>query len=530
MLKSRMLVFALIYSVVAFAGEADVSTPRAGGPLELKLTSHRAFYAVDRGGKTAEEFAALLKKGVAPYGPAVALMVELRNTSDKDLIAFGAPRPQFILKGPRAESVCEVAPTQFQSAPSRRFVLGAGKSAFLNVISFFNPEKDEPSVKDTIKRLSFSKGPALQCVNWTEPGEYTLSAVLELGVSPAPAGATAFDSKLFAFDKVPPEIGLVKLESNSVKLTIREGTEVDYWSEALEDADAEVRFVAAHTLTATLPLSQATRAKMVGRLQDSDARVRKSASRALQRPATAELGDPEVLAHDPAILGLIGALKDANAGVRAFAAASLATWGRSNKASMPALLPLLQDGDANVRLACAEALGEMFHDGNARDQAVASALSAALKDGDERVVNAAIQCLGQMQAPEAVAALMPLCKGANAALSRAAIEAIGHSGGDARAAAAEVEDLLFSALGSDNTRAPAAAALGKIKADAKRLLPALVVALRAEEDVFGRVAIVQALGTCGQPAVAVLQDVLKEEKDSTVKEFAASTLAALNKR
>src|SRR5207253_210294 len=148
---------------------------------------------------------------------------------------------QFVLKGPRAESVCEVAPTQFQAPPSRRYVLGAGKSIFLNVISFFNPDKDEPSVKDTIKRLSYSDGRALQCVNWTEPGEYTLSAVLarlrpihalkranwtepgeytlsavlSIGISPAPDQAQPFPKDKFAFPKVPDDIGVVRLESNT---------------------------------------------------------------------------------------------------------------------------------------------------------------------------------------------------------------------------------------------------------------------------------------------------------------------------
>jgi hypothetical protein len=98
--------------------------------LELKLTSHRAQYAVDRMGKSVEEYCAALKKGYAPYGPAVAVMVELRNKSDKELVVYGAPRPQFVLKGPRAESVCEVAPTKFQAAPSRRLCWARGRAFF----------------------------------------------------------------------------------------------------------------------------------------------------------------------------------------------------------------------------------------------------------------------------------------------------------------------------------------------------------------------------------------------------------------
>jgi hypothetical protein len=63
-------------------------------------------------------------------------------------------------------------------------VLGAGKSIFLNVISFFNPWTRMSRQSDTIKRLAYSDGLALQCVNWTEAGS-TLSAVLAVGVAPA---------------------------------------------------------------------------------------------------------------------------------------------------------------------------------------------------------------------------------------------------------------------------------------------------------------------------------------------------------
>lgn len=515
MLKQMIITIAILCGATIYAAE--------GAPLELKLTSHRSYYAVDRGGKTTEEFAASLKKGNLPYGPAVVILVELKNTGDKDLIVYGAPRPQFVLKGPRPESVCEVAPTQFQKAPSRRFVLGAGKSDFLHVISFFNPAKDEPVVKDTIKRLAYSDGTALQCVNWTEPGEYTLTAVLSVGVSPAPAGAKPFEKNKFAFDKLPDDIGSVKIESNTIKLTIREGNDVDYWSDALEDPDAEVRLVAAHTLTAALPLAEATRIKMAARMKDTDARIRKSAARALQRPAGVKAADADALAKDPAVIALLDALKDTNAGVRGFAVAALATWGREVKASIASMLPLLHDSDANVRLAAADALGELFRGATLQEKAAAMELVSALKDSDERVVSAALVALGRLKSPDAVPALIPLCK--NPEIGRAAIEALGNIG----PAAHDAEEALFAALNSEDTRKAAAEALGKIKADPAKLLPALVAALKAEEDGFGRVAIVRALGSCGAAAAPTLREALKNDKEAIVREYAETTLAALGK-
>lgn len=526
MLKQIIFMITVLCSTRMYAGEdstQDKKPVNSGAGLELKLTSHTTHYAIDRGGKTAEEYAVFLKKGNAPYGPAVVIMVELRNTGDKDFIAYGAPRPQFILKGPRSESVREVAPTQFQSAPSRRYVLGAGKSAFLNVISFFNPDKDEPSVKDTIKRLSYSDGTALQCVNWTEPGEYTLSAVISLGVSPAPAGAKPFEAQKFAFNKLPDDIGLVKLESNAVKLTIREGNEVDYWSNALEDPDAEVRFVAAHTLTAALPLAEATRIKMAARVHDTDTRVRKSAARALQRPAGAKIADADVLAKDPAILALVDTLKDPNAGVRAFGVTALATWGNPVTTFM---LPLLRDSDASVRLATAEALTELFRGGARQEKTAVPELIAVLKDSDERIVRAALKALGIIKAPDAVPALIPFCKSGNPAISRAAIEALGNTG----RAAHDAEETLLAALKTDDTRKAAAEALGKIGADPKKLLPALIVALNTEEDGFGRVSIVRALGSCGTAAEPALRSALKNDKEAVVREYAEITLAAIGSK
>ncbi|MEI6232579.1 MAG: HEAT repeat domain-containing protein [Planctomycetota bacterium] len=527
MSKLLKLFVALQIASVLFAGEADtIGTSKVVPPsvqLELKLTSHRSVYALDRKGKTTEEYAASLKSGNCPYGPAVVIMIELRNKGDKEVIAYGAPRPQFVLKGPRAESVCDVAPTQFQVAPSRRYVLPAGKSIFLNVISFCNPDKDEPSVKDTVKRLAYSEGCALRCINWTEPGEYTLSAVLPIGVSPAPAQAQAFQKENYAFPKIPDDIGLARLESNAVKLTIQEGSDTNYWVDALDDPDAEVRFVAAHTLTAALPLTEPARLKMAAHVKDTDARVRKSAARALQRPAGMSVANPDA---DPAVVGLIDALKDANAGVRTFAVAALASWGRDVKTSTPALLPLLQDKDSGVRLATADALSDMYRTGGAGDPAPGDALIGALKDTDENVVKSSIVALGRLKTAAAVPELITYCKHANDAISRAAIEAIGSIGTLTPA----VEEALFAALKLDATRSAAAASLGKLKVNASSLLPALTTALKAEENEFGRIAIVRALGSCGVPAIPLLQSVLKNDPETSVREYAASTLTAIQPR
>ncbi len=350
-----------------------------------------------------------------------------------------------------------------------------------------------------------------------------LSAKLAIGVSPAPDQAQPFQKENYAFPKVPDDIGMATLESNAVKLTIHEGSDTDYWVEALDDPDAEVRFVAAHTLTAALPLAEPARLKMAAHVKDPDARVRKSAARALQLPAGAKLAGPDTLARDPAVAGLIDALKDANPGVRTFAVAALATWGRTVKASAPALIPLLQDKEPGVRLAAADALGDMFRDGGPDEQALGHALAGALKDADEQVVKSSIVALGRLKTPDAVPALLPFCTSGNPALSRAAIEGIGESGSITPA----VEIALFAALKVPETRSAAAASLGKLKADPNKLLPALIAALKSEENEFGRVSIVRALGSCGAAAIPVLLEALKKDSESCVREYAAATLAAM---
>src|SRR5437764_484487 len=74
-----------------FAGQAGAQgkSEPAGVPVEAKLVAKKATYTVDLGGKTAEEFRQGLKDaektGRYPPAPPVDLVLELRNTGDKEV-------------------------------------------------------------------------------------------------------------------------------------------------------------------------------------------------------------------------------------------------------------------------------------------------------------------------------------------------------------------------------------------------------------------------------------------------------------
>ncbi len=90
-----------------------------------------------------------------------------------------------------------------------------------------------------------------------------------------------------------------------------------------------------------------------------------------------------------AVDGLVGALKDSDAGVRRQAAAALGQL--HNARAVPGLIDALKDTDATVRERAISALGEI---GDAR---AAAGLAAALKDASPDIRGRAASALGELQ-------------------------------------------------------------------------------------------------------------------------------------
>jgi hypothetical protein len=178
---------------------AMVSGRAGGAALEVRLVAHKESYVLDLGGKSAEQFRKQIldfeKKGRdLPQPPAVDLVLELRNTSDKDLhVCLGQGDYGLIhgltleLKGP-----------------------GALKASFANARGAQVPPTivDVPAGKThkvVLTRLETSDGRTYRAVYWTQPGEYTL--VLRCDLVARAQGAWQTVSKL---------------ESNPVKLKVVE--------------------------------------------------------------------------------------------------------------------------------------------------------------------------------------------------------------------------------------------------------------------------------------------------------------------
>jgi hypothetical protein len=173
-----------VLAVLAVADEPKKDqgkTDPAGVPLEATLVAKQAPYALDLGGRTAEEFRKLIQAGDDtgryPPPPKVDLVLELRNTGDKDLqVQMGGTRNVVTLdlqgKGGVSVKLKKQITPKFIIA-SKPVTLAPGKSASVPITSFSYGFKGSDNAY------------------WTEPGEYTLAASYQTAVSPAPKDAKA---------------------------------------------------------------------------------------------------------------------------------------------------------------------------------------------------------------------------------------------------------------------------------------------------------------------------------------------------
>jgi len=224
---------------------------------------------------------------------------------------------------------------------------------------------------------------------------------------------------------------------------------------------------------------------------------------------------------------LFAALRDADADVRAHAAASI---GRHRLVdAVPRLTAALGDPDAHLRAAAAEALGEVLAGPGANDptkeavQAVAT-LERALGDGEHEVREAAVAAIGRMPptlSKRTTVALTGRLDDEAAGVRQRAAEVLGRMG-EARAVVP-----LLSRLG-DATREVRIAALEALASlgDA-RSVPAIVRLVHDPADDV-RAAAVGALGRLqARAAVAPLVEVLDRGQPDALRARAAFALGQI---
>lgn len=127
---------------------------------------------------------------------------------------------------------------------------------------------------------------------------------------------------------------------------------------------------------------------------------------------------------EAAIEGLVGLLKDTDAGVRRQAAAALGEIG--NPRAVPSLIEALKDADPDMRQRAISALGEI---GDAR---AVGAIAGLLKDSSPSIRTHAAMALGELQDRAAVDPLIAAIRDANADVRRHVVMALGEIA-DARA-------------------------------------------------------------------------------------------------
>ncbi len=178
----RLLLAVLATSVLSLAAKADDKKDQPDPknlPVTAKLVAKQGAYALDLGGKSAEDFRKAVEEGAkagkVPAPVAVDLVLELKNTSDKDVQVWISGDPTLLnleLKGQGAVSVTV-------------------RRAFTREFRLPKPVKIEAgkTFEMPIKQLSFGMRNMEKQAFWTEAGEHTLAATFRTAVSPAPEGS-----------------------------------------------------------------------------------------------------------------------------------------------------------------------------------------------------------------------------------------------------------------------------------------------------------------------------------------------------
>lgn len=217
---------------------------------------------------------------------------------------------------------------------------------------------------------------------------------------------------------------------------------------------------------------------------------------------------------------LLKALQRSEGARRADAAEELGRIGPPAKSAVPELVKLLKDRNADVRLASAGALASI----DPKNPAILSALDGELKAGPDQRKSAA-EILGDLGAV-GVPALTGALKDADAGVRWAAAESLGRTGPPAKSAV----PALAAALEDKEIRSIVAEALAGIGPDAKPAVPSLIQIIRKEKEPSLRhtaaVALVRIDKSAAGPGAPVLAESLRNP-DGRFRHDAVMLLVAI---
>jgi hypothetical protein len=173
-------------------------------PVTAKLVAKKATYTLDLGDKSADEFKKAIeegkKTGKVPPAPAVELVLEITNTSEKDVEIWfkgDAVTVDLDLKGPGALSAGAAGAFTTDIRLPEAMTLAAGKTHSIPFASL---------------QYGF-RGTGMRAY-WTEAGDYTLAATFKTGIKPAPKDAKNLEN---GFAKVTLTSEPVKIKVEAKK-------------------------------------------------------------------------------------------------------------------------------------------------------------------------------------------------------------------------------------------------------------------------------------------------------------------------
>ena len=247
------------------------------------------------------------------------------------------------------------------------------------------------------------------------------------------------------------------------------------------------------------------------------------------REATSCPGQPGQTSPE-AVTGLLTALGDSDAYVRAAAASSLGQWGQASPEVITGLLTVLSDSDAYVRKAAASSLVQL---GQTSPEVITGLLSA-LGDSESRVRESAASSLGQLgpASSQVITGLLTALGDSDADVRRTVASSLGELG----QASPEVITALLTALGDKATDSfgerpvaeMAASSLGQLGRVSPEVITGLFSALGDSEWRVRKVA-ASSLVRLGQASPEVLTGLLfaLDGRDEVVRRAVASSLGQL---
>jgi HEAT repeat protein len=278
--------------------------------------------------------------------------------------------------------------------------------------------------------------------------------------------------------------------------------------EALKEKDNNLKMQAAFTLAQRGQGSKETTEVFIEGLKSKSVGVRQQAIQGLQQSGSA--GGPAA----PLLLDILQNDPDPN--LRQQALYALQQVGGDAKVMMPALKKMIEDDNANVRMAALQVIWRYGVES-------IPLIVKCFEDKDDNIRQNAVWILQNVQGDlkSALPQIKMLLKNKNSNVRQGAVHLLARCGEDG---AMELVNVLRDKESDDNMRWTAVNALQNLQGQNKKILPILTDMLKKENESKVRMFAVYAMTRIGTDALPILKDLIKNDKDAGVRSAAIQTL------